>query len=189
MVLEWLIELVSTWFAQFDCRTAAVARGPHVSPCNDATSPLPAVSLHCSVAAAACRCFPLLENLLHRQNARPATHIILSGPAITDARLTALLAHHYQNDALLQLLLHAVRVLMQHGPAAPAPTEDQSESGRDAAAGDAAEKAAEKDREKEVVAEAEEAVRKSVGLPELLDAMQEFSKVGPGSAVCWCTAV
>lgn len=91
-----------------------------------------------------------------------------------DKRLTALLAHYWQNDALLQLLLHAVRVLMQHGPDQPtangskdnatASADDSQPAGATAADGDDAAAASPPCR--------------AVGLPELLDAVRQFSKVG-----------
>lgn len=85
-----------------------------------------------------------------------------------DKRLTEVLVSYWQHDALLQLLLHAV--LLQHGALlqqgshqqqGPQPEAQQPEAGDSAV----------------VQAAAEVTPARSVGLPELLSAVQELSKV------------
>ena len=48
-------------------------------------------------------------------NCLPSAASAPAGPVIPDKRLTEVLVSYWQRDALLQLLLHAVRVLLQHG--------------------------------------------------------------------------
>jgi hypothetical protein len=85
--------------------------------------------------------------------------------------LTAALANYWQHDALLQLLLHAVRVLLLHGPAKPM----QPQEGQ-ASAVAAASSAADEGHQVSVDEQQQQAQR-AVGLPELLDAVQQLSKV------------
>jgi heme exporter protein D len=116
---------------------------------------------------------------LLRQDVQTAGRVIgdaccAAGSIITDKRLTEALVSYWQHDALLQLLLHAVRVLMQHaallqtGQAqqqqqeAQQPSEEQP-GDEQAAVQEAADTAA---------------VKRSVGLPELLSAVQDLGKVG-----------
>lgn len=117
-------------------------------------------------------------------------HCFAAGPCIGDAHLTAVLANYWQHDALLQLLLHAVRVLMQHSP--PAATPAATPTSKDSAPGTTHAIAAvdggsvsthphagavHMDETKSECGEAIEEARRSVGLPELLDAVQDLSKV------------
>lgn len=101
-----------------------------------------------------------------------------AGPAIGDCRLTSLLAHYWQNDALIQLLLHSVVFLMMHTPAA-AKHDTLCDPGSAAhEANETADEAAETEEpHSEDGAPASKALR-SVGLPELLDAVQGLNKVG-----------
>jgi hypothetical protein len=88
--------------------------------------------------------------------------------------LTAALANYWQHDALLQLLLHAVRVLLLHGPAKPMqPTEGQTSADTAAAsgAGDEAQQVSVEEQQQQQQAQ------RAVGLPELLEAIQQLSKV------------
>lgn len=88
-----------------------------------------------------------------------------------DKRLTDVLVSYWQHDALLQLLLHAVRVLLQHGALLQQGSQQQQGPQQPEAqqpeAGDSA----------VVQAAAEVTPERSVGLPELLSAVQELSKV------------
>jgi hypothetical protein len=88
-----------------------------------------------------------------------------------DKRLTELLVSYWQHDALLQLLLHAVRVLLQHGALLQQGSQqEQGQQQPDVQQPEAGEHAV-------VQAAAEATPARSVGLPELLSAVQELSKV------------
>lgn len=96
-----------------------------------------------------------------------------AGSIITDQRLTEALVSYWQHDALLQLLLHAVRVLMQHAAlmqlGQPHQQQQEAQQPSEDEAGD----------EQAIVQDATEAaaVKRSIGLPELLAAVQELGKV------------
>jgi hypothetical protein len=102
-----------------------------------------------------------------------------AGPAIGDCRLTSILAHYWQNDALIQLLLHSVIFLMMHTPAAAQHDTlcDPGSAVREAANETANETAETEEPHSKDGAPASKALR-SVGLPELLDAIQGLNKVG-----------
>lgn len=96
----------------------------------------------------------------------------LAGPSVQDPRLITAVANYWKQDALLQLLLHAVRLLMQLGPAMSGATahgveQQQKQPGTPEAA-----------TEEQQQDETASAAVRTVGLPELLTAMQELGKVG-----------
>lgn len=80
--------------------------------------------------------------------------------------MTEVLVSYWQQDALLQLLLHAVRVLLQHA----ALLQQGSQQQHGAQQPEAGEHAV-------AQGTVEVAPARSVGLPELLSAVQELSKV------------
>lgn len=95
-----------------------------------------------------------------------------------DKRLTDALVSYWQRDALLQLLLHAVRVLLQHGALLQQGQQQSPEPPPLPEAGPANEPV-------DVQAAAEATPARSVGLPDLLSAVQELAKVGGLLKVLW----
>jgi hypothetical protein len=107
------------------------------------------------------------------------SHVCLcAGPAIGDPRLTAALSNYWQHDALLQLLLHAVRLLLLHGPAVSPHLQhmgaggaaDYADAAKDSVSGEGAQQAAPEEQQ-------QQQQQRAVGLPELLEAVQQLSKV------------
>jgi hypothetical protein len=94
------------------------------------------------------------------------------------------LGDYWQHDALLQLLLHAVRVLLLHGPAAH--VQQQQQEGRSAADA-AADEAQSVSVEEQQQQQQQQQAQRAVGLPELLEAVQQLSKVRHLGVVYICT--
>lgn len=103
--------------------------------------------------------------------------MLLAGSCI-DSRLAGILSKYWQHDALLQLLLHAVRVLMQYGSTIMQPQQEPGEKEQPPASEEEQEDKAEVDG----TAEPQAVVQRSVGLPELLSAVQELGRVRQDSA-------
>jgi hypothetical protein len=101
------------------------------------------------------------------------------GPAINDPRLTAALANYWQHDALLQLLLHAVRLLLLHRPAASSDQQQQRQQQGPDGAADAADGSASKEKAQRMATyeQQQQQQQRAAGLPELLEAVQQLSKV------------
>eukprot|EP00775_Hariotina_reticulata_P013386 gene13386-13513_t len=99
----------------------------------------------------------------------------IAGPIIGDSRLTELLAHYWEHDALVQLLLHIVCVLMKHGPAEEETVRSEAaDKGDDTTAAASAVRIEDlQDGDGDFSAST---AQRSVGLPELLAAVQDFSK-------------
>lgn len=86
-----------------------------------------------------------------------------------------MLSRYWRDDGLLQMLLHAVRVLLQHGPAVAAGKHEPQDNDEAATAADRA--------EQQEPAEGVQTVR-IVGLPELLTAVQELGRVSNNCCNC-----
>lgn len=106
-----------------------------------------------------------------------------AGPLVGDERLKKALTNDYKHDALLQLLLHAVRVLVEYGALLQQPSQQQGQ-GQQAGRQEQQQQPSSEEEVEDGERGAAAVATRSVGLQELLSAVQELGRVSLRGGGC-----